>query len=286
MKKILIVSVFIVAILGLGLLIKTQKAAAPLVVQDNPVVVDTQVKQPIQLCFLQKTKTTNGLYNIAWLKMNLMNEKVDGEFNYIPAEKDKKVGAFEGIVGPVNKITMSRTADVWWSSLAEGMQNKEQLRINFGEGNAYAGFGEMVDHGDGTYVYKDISKIVYGPLMTDVDCSNLSELVKVPPPVSTTEKFSTEYSLKIGEHITLPDGLTVTLKKVNDSRCPKDVTCVWAGELSPVLSATGGYFYDKTQEVIIGTVRNQSNTVGGYTFAIRSATDKSANIVVYRGISS
>ncbi len=177
MKKILIVSVFIVSILSVGLLIKTKSVNAP---AEIPVVVNNI--KPIQLCFLQKTKTTSGLYDIAWLKMNLMNEKVDGEFNYIPAEKDKKVGAFEGIVGPVNKITMSRTADVWWNSMAEGMQNKEQLRINFGEGNAYAGFGEMVDHGDGTYVYKDISKIVYGPLMTDVDCSNLSELVKVPPP--------------------------------------------------------------------------------------------------------
>ena len=114
-----------------------------------------------------------------------------------------------------------------------------------------------------------------------------AEVVEAPvtPPVSDVQNFSTEYLLNIGGHITLPDGLTVTLKKVNDSRCPKGVTCVWAGELAPVLSVTGGYFGTAIQEVIIGTVRNQSDTTGGYTFAIRSATTTSANIVVYRGIS-
>ncbi len=142
---------------------------------------DTEVAtiQPRQLCFYKEKKTSRGLYDVSWIKMNLSGEKVTGEFNYLPAEKDKKVGSFEGTVGAVDQMAMSRTADVWWNSMAEGMQNKEQLRIVFGEGNAQAGFGEMVDRGDGVYVYKDVSKLTYGEIMTDVSCDDISDRVAV-----------------------------------------------------------------------------------------------------------
>jgi hypothetical protein len=132
---------------------------------------------PIQLCFYKSTKTNSSFNDVSWLRLNLSGEKVTGEFNYLPAEKDKKTGTFEGTVGAVDKMAMARTADVWWSSMAEGMQNKEQLRIVFGEGNAQAGFGEMVDRGDGIYVYKDISKLSYGENMNDVGCDELNTLI-------------------------------------------------------------------------------------------------------------
>jgi len=132
---------------------------------------------PIQLCFYKSTKTNSNFNDVSWLRLNLSGEKVTGEFNYLPAEKDKKTGTFEGTVGAVDKMAMARTADVWWSSMAEGMQNKEQLRIVFGEGNAQAGFGEMVDRGDGVYVYKDISKLSYGENMSDVSCDELNTLI-------------------------------------------------------------------------------------------------------------
>ena len=137
------------------------------------------VVQPIKLCFYKENKTSRSLYDVSWLILNLSGEKVTGEFNYLPAEKDKKTGTFEGIVGAVDKMAMARTADVWWNSMAEGMQNKEQLRIVFGEGNAQAGFGEMVDRGDGIYVYKDINKISYGEIMTDVSCGYITDRVAV-----------------------------------------------------------------------------------------------------------
>jgi uncharacterized protein YxeA len=133
---------------------------------------------PIQLCFYKSTKTNSSFNDVSWLRLNLSGEKVTGEFNYLPAEKDRKTGNFEGTVGAVDKMAMARTADVWWSSMAEGMQNKEQLRIVFGEGNAQVAFGEMVDRGDGIYVYKDISKLSYGENMSDVSCDELNTLIK------------------------------------------------------------------------------------------------------------
>lgn len=148
-----------------------------IVINDDDTEVVTQ--QPIELCFYKEKKIAQALYDVSWIKMKLAGEKVTGEFYYLPAEKDRKTGTFEGTVGAVDKMAMARTADVWWNSMAEGMQNKEQLRIVFGEGNAQAGFGEMVDRGDGVYVYKDASKITYGESMTDVSCNDLSERVTV-----------------------------------------------------------------------------------------------------------
>ena len=142
------------------------------------VIVDEVTDEPIaskgvNLCFYSGAKTESGLYDISWLTMNIVDDKVTGEFQYIPAEKDSKTGEFKGTVGPVDKLDMSRTADVWWDTMAEGMNNREQLKIVFGEGNAQVAFGEMIDRGDGSYIYKDSNNITYGANMTDVDCTQI-----------------------------------------------------------------------------------------------------------------
>jgi hypothetical protein len=45
------------------------------------------------------------------LWMNLDGERVIGEYQNIPAEKDSKVGIFQGTVGAVDPTSMARTAD-------------------------------------------------------------------------------------------------------------------------------------------------------------------------------
>ena len=173
MKKLAFIVVVVLVCLGAIYFVNRKKAIAPVITPS----VATDAK-PIQLCFYKKDKTPNGLFDVNWLKMNIAGSNVTGEFHYLPAEKDSKVGTFEGTVGAVDKAMMARVANVWWNSMAEGMQVKEQLRIVFGEGNAQAGFGEMVDQGDGTYVYKDVAKITYGVSMTDVACADLETLTK------------------------------------------------------------------------------------------------------------
>jgi hypothetical protein len=174
MKKILIFIDVIGVFLGTVYFINKKEAIAP--IDTSSVVVE---KKPIQLCFYGEKKTQNNFYDVAWLKMNLLDEKVTGEFRNLPAEKDSKVGTFEGIVGAVDKIAMARTADVWWNSFAEGMQVKEQLKIIFGEGTANVNFGEMADRGDGVYIYKDEAKLTYGMSMTDVACGDIDERIVV-----------------------------------------------------------------------------------------------------------
>lgn len=134
---------------------------------------DTQ--KPINICYYRSTKTTSGFYDIAWLKLNIKGEKINGEFQNLPAEKDSKTGVFEGTVGPVDKMSMSRRANVWWNSLAEGMKVKEELVFDFGDGSATVGFGEMIDRGDGIYIYKNKTNLTYIDQMSQIDCEYLDE---------------------------------------------------------------------------------------------------------------
>ena len=92
--------------------------------------------------------------------------------------------------------------------------------------------------------------------------------------------FGAETTLKIGEKETFSDGLTITLSQINDSRCKKDVVCIWAGELSPTLLATGGDFFRQTQEIILGTTKTKIVIVGNYTFELKEAIENAATIMV------
>ena len=146
--------------------------------QDN-VEIENKV---VDLCFAEFGEPNErGLSDRYTLRMSIDNEKdtVAGELNFFPAEKDSKFGKFDGTVTEVDKIAMARTVNAWWSAQAEGMENKEELKIIFGEGTASVGFGEMVDNGDGVYVYKDPENIFYTLELNDVSCGELGERASV-----------------------------------------------------------------------------------------------------------
>jgi hypothetical protein len=170
MKKLIIVILGIIFIGFMFYFSRSNQSKIENNTLNNPIVDSVK---PITLCFYKESKSQNNLSDVSWLRMNLSGDKVDGEFQNLPAEKDKKVGKFEGTVSKVDPNLMGRTALVWWNSMAEGMQTKEQLQIVFGEGDAQIGFGEMVDRGDGVYIYKDLSKLTYGDAMTDVNCDDI-----------------------------------------------------------------------------------------------------------------
>ena len=174
-KTIISILIVIVVVVSAYFIIKADKVAiAPN--QDN-ITVDNE--DTIKLCFYNESETQNGFKDVTWLKLNLAGSSVNGEFQYIPAEKDSKIGIFEGTVEPVDKMSMTRTANVFWNSSAEGVNNTEELKIVFGEGNATVGFGEMIDRGDGVYVYKDPESLYFIDSMTDVACSDLDEKITV-----------------------------------------------------------------------------------------------------------
>ncbi len=121
-----------------------------------------------QLCYQWNTPAGDK----ALLSMDIRGENVIGEFNWLPAEKDKKTGIFTGTVTPLDQKTMSRTANVFWDTNGEGMKVTEELKIIFGEGMANVGFGEMKDRGDGVYVYANPDKLSYEPSLSQTDCGD------------------------------------------------------------------------------------------------------------------
>ncbi|MBK5215496.1 MAG: hypothetical protein JJE53_01665 [Candidatus Pacebacteria bacterium] len=156
---------------------------------EEPAITINEEPQIYKLCYSKSDLNTSGFYDKAWLKLNIQGEKISGEFYNLPAEKDSKVGSFEGIVGPlVEEIMkgtigplveeiMNRKALVWWDSFAEGMRVKEELVIEFGDRSATVGFGEMVDSqlGDGVYLYKDKTNLNYIKPMSQMNCETLDE---------------------------------------------------------------------------------------------------------------
>jgi hypothetical protein len=170
-KTLLLVGGMLIVIAAIVIVVLVGNEKEPVAVVPEP-----QPAQAIEMCYQYSKKQPSGYSDRALLKMTLTGTggtQVTGEYKNLPAEKDSKVGTFTGTVGPMDPKISARTADVWWNSMAEGMTVTEQLKIVFGEGSAVAKFGEMVDRGDGTYVYKDVTKLTNGFQMSQTDCENI-----------------------------------------------------------------------------------------------------------------
>ena len=173
-KQVVLIILIIIIIGAIVISISPKKEK---IVPDNNLATNTGEQKPISLCYYRGDKTTSGFYDVAWLKLNILGDKVTGEFNNLPAEKDSKVGTFEGTILPVDPMIINRKAIVWWDSRAEGMEVTEELAIEFGDKSATVGFGEMVDSllGDGIYLYKDKTNLYYINAMNQIDCQTLDE---------------------------------------------------------------------------------------------------------------
>ncbi|MEI7689132.1 MAG: hypothetical protein WCI91_03010 [Candidatus Nomurabacteria bacterium] len=177
--KLIFIFLLIIVIIGSVTMSILSNKKPKIIIQENTVPIMNEVKEPIDMCYFRLIKTDRGFFDKTWIKLSILDDKVTGEFYSIPAEKDSKIGTFEGTVGPVDKTSMSRNADVWWDSFGEGMKNKEELSIEFGDGSASAGAGDMVDRGDGVYIYKDKSKLFYNESLSQYDCVYLDEKILV-----------------------------------------------------------------------------------------------------------
>lgn len=160
MNKKLFIAIPILAIAAVGIVL----------LQNNQ--IDNMLNSTA-MCYQYIGTPVNGHADREILRIAVDGDGISGSYEYIPAEKDSKTGDFVGQVGPMKPETSSRTADVSWNVMAEGMRATEQLRFEFGEGSAVAMFGEMVDMGDGSYGYKDVAKLTPGSQMSQVDCDSL-----------------------------------------------------------------------------------------------------------------
>lgn len=98
-------------------------------------------------------------------------------------------------------------------------------------------------------------------------------------PPSSSHAFGTSVSVQTGETTLFSDGLQMTLVSIDDSRCKEGVVCVWAGELSPVLTLTGGTL-TQASSVRLGTTSAPVMRAGGYDLTLIASTDTEATIQV------
>ena len=192
MKKVTVLLIFIMVLLVAASWFAVREVNR--VAVDNPALVvsrdDGSAIQTVDMCFLYNKETERGFYDKSWLSMNLEKGKVDGEFHYVPAERDSKTGKFSGSVSDLIPEIMGRKVEAIWQAEAEGETVEEDLLIEFGEGTAVALFGEMVLGPDGVYVYKDRSIVTPGPVLSQIACERLEE-------IQVVEKYVQENIAKI-----------------------------------------------------------------------------------------
>ncbi len=108
--------------------------------------------------------------------------------------------------------------------------------------------------------------------------------VPKPTPTPTYKNFDTEVTMRITGRATYSDGFSVDVEEINDSRCKPGVQCVWAGEITTLLRASGGTLGTTTKEVRLGTTNNKVATIPGYEIALSGATTAEVTLVVTKNI--
>ena len=159
MRNVVLILMVLVALFLVVFGVKKNDDKGIVVNNPDPVKLDDN-KNIIELCFAYikvAGEPINGFEDDYNLSMALDKEVVTGELNYLPAEKDKKTGTYEGTVSAVDKMAMARTINATWHTSGEGINADEPLKIVFGEGTAY----------------------VDGLALNDVDCNMLDERVAV-----------------------------------------------------------------------------------------------------------
>lgn len=137
--------------------------------------LDSYLNDPVDLCFSEIHSREDTLKDEYALRMRIQDGNVEGELQFIPAEKDKKIGNFTGSI--VSSETNNTTQNIvgLWKTQAEGMESTEELRIQFTTTLARVGTGEMKENKDGVYYYADPTNISYALKLEAVNCHDVDE---------------------------------------------------------------------------------------------------------------
>ena len=96
-------------------------------------------------------------------------------------------------------------------------------------------------------------------------------------------RYGERVTIKTGQRAVFEDGMTLELLQIEDSRCRKDVVCVWAGELAAVLSVENGDLGKRSVQVRLGELTATSRDVDGYHFKLIKATTGDVTLTVTKG---
>jgi hypothetical protein len=125
----------------------------------------------VSRCFLQVTAgdpivvdgdTLERPVDSLMVHLDITGELVNGEYNWLPQEKDQMTGSFTGTLenGVVTAL---------YTYAAEGMTGKQEVLFKLAEDGLHVGSGDMVV-AQGISVFKDKSKVEYSPAVPEVPC--------------------------------------------------------------------------------------------------------------------
>ena len=84
-------------------------------------------------------------------------------------------------------------------------------------------------------------------------------------PVPDSFSFGLENDFKInGEYHSVDNSLKFKITEINDSRCPSDVVCIWAGKTDVKIEVESPV----TGTIVLSTYDNPVDTVGNFSFKI------------------
>jgi hypothetical protein len=170
--SLIITGVVVVAFIAIFVMAKKQQEVA-----NAPTPADTTASAPASLCYVLNKKSTGSKFNdVAFVKLNTTDggQTVTGELGTYLAEKDGMKGTLSGTVNA--DATGAAVFDGQYANSAEGMNNINEQLIKFDTDTAQIGYGEMVAAADGTYDYKDKTKVTYSLSIPSVDCAQYDAL--------------------------------------------------------------------------------------------------------------
>ncbi|MES2486255.1 MAG: hypothetical protein V4581_09965 [Bacteroidota bacterium] len=118
-------------------------------------------------CYLQVStgKGNNGKVLSDSIIFNIEKRQGDsiwGIFHWKPAEKDKKISTYKGILKGDKGTVVA-------NSSAEGMNYNEEVMFTYGDSTIAIKYGEMTEGKDGIWHYKDQNKLSQ-QVLKKVDC--------------------------------------------------------------------------------------------------------------------
>jgi hypothetical protein len=124
--------------------------------------------------------------------------------------------------------------------------------------------------------------VVFFGLALALDAAYRGERTENHLPMNGHEDVPGEFTpvtvtLRVGATKQIDDQLAITLDQINDSRCPAEVYCIWAGEIAAELTTVNG---GKWGSFRLGTSTAPEVDAVGHRFTLMSADLESVKIKI------
>lgn len=109
------------------------------------------------------------------------------------------------------------------------------------------------------------------------DC-NFTPCPDTTPNALASIEYNERFLIKVNEQVISPNGMLITLKEIDDQRCPADIQCIWEGEYRATFQVISPV--DDVRTFTLGSVREKEQAYWGYTFKLQSANDNQVEMII------